>query len=414
MAWRFRPSDKVQHELALAMKLTMDHHSAPSGTMLADELQKNLAPWMGSELCMAVEMGYSMAYTYLSLGLNEYADRAETVIFNALPAAFTDDYWAHQYMTQPNQPWAKFNHHDYDESQPKLFTTAQSGVATVFGLEPQYPCCTVNFPQGWPKFVSHSWGRFGSSSLAHVLLGPSKVTMLIAGKEVTASCETLYPFDNVLQYRLESPVDFDFYIRVPTWYIPNETRISLNNSPATPVKPDSTSGLHRIKLPAGTSTVKFSIGIPTRIETRSNKAVSIYRGNLLYALEIGSTSTSQPARPFDNARGPPLPNTHHKSVRDHFLSNTTPWNTAIDPKSLKFSGPGNVASDSRVFSPDADGPAFTVQGCEVEWPLYLDTTPDWPPVKPKCIGEPTEFRLVPYGSAKLHMSELPVIDLENI
>ena len=415
VAWRMRPSDTVLQESERALRLTFDHHGAPSGTMLADELQRNRAPWMGSELCMAVETGYSMAYMYLSLGLNEYADRAETVIFNALPAAFTDDYWGHQYMTQPNQPWAKFNAHDIDDSQPKLFTTAQSGVANTFGLEPQYPCCTVNYPQGWPKFVGKSWGRMGANGLAHILLGPSVVSTIVKDGQLSVSCETNYPFGNTLIYKVKSNTECELYVRVPSWYVHDKSLISVNGGRPDSLSPNSKTGLHQVKIPAGESTITYVIGTKVCIEPRSNGAVSIHHGNLLYALEISSSTVTAPPHHFNDPRGPPYADFPFSEIKDSQLTNMSPWNVAIDPSTISYFGIDSTKATDLclpVFAQSASPTYMTVKGCEVEWPLYLDATPDWAPKEPKCTGSVKEYRLIPYGGAKLHMSELPVVKLD--
>ena len=49
--------------------------------------------------------------------------------------------------------------------------------------------------------------------------------------------------------------------------------------------------------------------------------------------------------------------------------------------------------------------------CGIEWGIEKGTAAP-PPLKAerKCLGEWREVRLVPYGSAKLHMAELPVVD----
>jgi hypothetical protein len=74
--------------------------------VIADERQDGLAPWQGTELCTAVEVIFSQAYNYRALADGSYADSAELAAFNALPGGVTGDWWAHQYMSQANQPVA--------------------------------------------------------------------------------------------------------------------------------------------------------------------------------------------------------------------------------------------------------------------------------------------------------------------
>lgn len=46
---------------------------------------------------------FSLGYLFRAFGNNRYADKAELAAFNALPAAMSPDWWAHQYVTQTNQ-----------------------------------------------------------------------------------------------------------------------------------------------------------------------------------------------------------------------------------------------------------------------------------------------------------------------
>lgn len=84
-------------------------HGARSGTIIADEHLAGLSPQRGygvvlhyiftiianslfrSELCTAVELMFSYAYLYRFYGDNKFADQAELVAFNALPAAISPD-----------------------------------------------------------------------------------------------------------------------------------------------------------------------------------------------------------------------------------------------------------------------------------------------------------------------------------
>lgn len=82
-----------------AVDMTIKYHGSSSGTIIADEYLGGLSPQRGSELCMTVEMMYSMSYLYRFMGDNDFADRAELAAFNALPAAISADWWSHQYVT---------------------------------------------------------------------------------------------------------------------------------------------------------------------------------------------------------------------------------------------------------------------------------------------------------------------------
>ena len=112
------------------VRLVFAHHGAHSGTITADEQLAGRSPNRGSELCMAVETMFSMAYLYQFHGTNAFADRAERVAFNALPAMMAPDWWAHQYVALANQPWAI-------NTRRTVFANV-NGYGTTFGLEPNY------------------------------------------------------------------------------------------------------------------------------------------------------------------------------------------------------------------------------------------------------------------------------------
>ena len=82
------------------------------------------------------------------LGDPAFGDRLERIAFNALPGTFTPEMWAHQYDQQANQVECVVGKHVW---------TTNNDDANIFGLEPNFGCCTANLHQGWPKFASHLW-----------------------------------------------------------------------------------------------------------------------------------------------------------------------------------------------------------------------------------------------------------------
>ncbi len=57
----------------------------------------------GTELCTVVETMFSFEVLFSILGDPVFAERAEKLAYNSLPATITSDMWAHQYLQQGNE-----------------------------------------------------------------------------------------------------------------------------------------------------------------------------------------------------------------------------------------------------------------------------------------------------------------------
>ena len=91
-----------------------------------------------------------------------------------------------------------------------------SGESHLFGLEPNFGCCTANFNQGWPKLALSTFMR-SQKGLASVILAPSVVSCQIGEARVTCELRTDYPFREALTYVVttDRPVRFPLSIRIP-------------------------------------------------------------------------------------------------------------------------------------------------------------------------------------------------------
>ena len=383
---------------------TFTYHGTPSGGIIGDERLAGLSPVRGVELCSVVETMFSLTYNYHALGEKDYADKAEMAAFNALPVMVMPRWWAHQYIAQTNQPIS------HELSQTPFWNVGPNGQR--FGLEPNYPCCTVDFPQGYPKFLSASFARHGSHGLVHALLGPAEVdTRNGNGTHVHVSCKTNYPFNHVLYYTVdveEGILWFSF--RVPGWAVLEQTTIAVDGRPSQPVFPDPVTGMHTVQLKAGRSIIVYEIGASIRVEPRANDTVAIYHGALLYAVSpFGVYEHRSPAR-YPEGTAP-------AEASDWKITPRSPWAVAIDTSTLHYFGYPNRDDENLpnpIWEENAPPTLISALACEIEWPTDggYAAIPPWKEQR-NCTGRAFMIGLKPYGSSKLHMAELPTVDLRH-
>ncbi|MBO5069982.1 MAG: glycoside hydrolase family 127 protein, partial [Roseburia sp.] len=153
-----------------------------------DECLAGLSPIQGSELCSVAELMYSYELLYAYTGDKKWAERLEVIAFNALPATISDDMWTHQYLQMSNQiSCERF------PNRPVFRTNGPE--AHLFGLEPNYGCCTANFNQAWPKFALSAFMHRGNEVLSAI-----PVTSVLKTDDISVTLETNYPFENTLSY----------------------------------------------------------------------------------------------------------------------------------------------------------------------------------------------------------------------
>ncbi|MFS2111051.1 beta-L-arabinofuranosidase domain-containing protein [Sphingomonas sp. Sphisp140] len=186
------------------------YHGLPIGIYSADEHLAGRSPSQGVELCAIVEAMYSLELGLAITGDAVLGDRIERIAYNALQATFTDDMWAHQYDQQPNQIRCAHEKGPWTTNGPE---------ANLFGLEPNFGCCTANFHQGWPKLVASLWMATAEGGLAKTIYGPCEVTTIVGEVPVTLREETDYPFRDQVTIHVDParPTRFPIALRVPGW-----------------------------------------------------------------------------------------------------------------------------------------------------------------------------------------------------
>src|SRR5262249_3783202 len=218
--------------------------------------------------------------------------------------------------------------------------------ANIFGLEPNYGCCTANMHQGWPKFTSHLWMRTPDDGLAAMAYAPCTLETSVKGKPIRIETRTNYPFDDEvsLTIKAKAPVRFPLLLRVPAWAKPTLVVIDWSNAPGDmsgTIEVLKSGTLHRLDMEWKDNTsISFTLSGLVKIRRGYHDSVAIERGPLVYALKIGSD--------WKLLKGKP-------PFADWEVYPTTPWNYAlqlnveIPEKSITFT---KRAVGDRPFSPE--------------------------------------------------------------
>ena len=391
------------------------NHGQAGGRFSGDEHLSGKSPDRGTELCAVVEYMYSLEELFAIFGDNRLADRLELLTYNALPGTTTPDMWAHQYDQQSNQVVVN--------GEKRAWST-NGDYSNIYGLMPNFACCLANMHQGWPKFVSNLWMSTNDNGLIAVAYGPSTVKALVGkGQPVEITEETNYPFDGKIRFRIMSdkPVRFSFYMRIPGWA---DTAVISYKDKILYEKGGATAQIFSRWDPDEVITLKLPMDI--RAENRYNNSLSLLRGPLYFSLRIGKEYKSVKIN-YDNFG--------YMGSVDWEINPLTPWNYGLmtdrnnlkrgikvisgEPGKYPFADRGDMiwSTDSARYLPwEQDAPVIIkTRGMLIPGWTLKDNSADIPPespVKPESSNEIIE--LVPYGSARLRITEFPVIDLSQI
>ncbi|KAI2633742.1 hypothetical protein GGS26DRAFT_61096 [Hypomontagnella submonticulosa] len=406
--YRMSHDEALRTQTRTAVDLLEQYHKSLAGTIIGDEFVTDLNPIRGAELCTAAEMTFSMAYIHQYLGDNDLADWAEQVAFNAVPGSIFPDWWSHQYVQQENQPWSRNL-----SVTPEMWVNVGS-YGNVFGLEPNYPCCTVNHGQAYPKFLANSFTLTQDGGIAHTLLIPGSVSTSLGNNKVSITADTNYPFGMTIKYSIKADADFTFYARIPGWADKSSTIIGPSGGSGAPLSP-SDQGLHKVEVSKGTSSFTINLSTEPRVVTRANSTAAIYYGPLLYSIYIDSDVSQMSPLSFDGS-GEVAASSTTTHTHDHVIvpTNKTAWNIAIDPSQIRVVQADVSTLSNPIWDLGAPPVELRVAATEIEWDIVYDTAANPSPEPRRLEKKSFSARLVPFGSAKIHMAHLPVLKLDKV
>lgn len=360
----------------------MKYHGQAHGMFSGDEWLSGTHPSQGVELCAVVEYMFALENLSRIFGEGRFGDILEKVAFNALPATISSDWTSHQYDQQVNQIMCNVAKRNWSNNDD----------ANIFGLEPNFGCCTSNMHQGWPKLASHLWMSDGDGGLAAVSYAPCLVqTKVGSGAKATLEVSGGYPFNEEIQMKLsiQQPEHFTISFRIPEWCALPELQINgemttLNAQMGyAKISRDWNDGDH----------INLSLPMKVKNSSRSLYAVSVERGPLVYVLPIGEQWNQLVQR---------------DKFHDWELYPTTIWKYGL------MAGAEYEVLKSPILQQPFDALQTPIRlktkGQQViNWRMEGNNA-DAPPIIPNVEGQPIQdLTLVPYGSARLRIGEFPLI-----
>ena len=368
------------------------YHGLPNGMFSCDEHLAGLDPSQGSELCTVVEYMFSLEHSLAIVGDPSLGDRLEKLAFNALPGTFTDDMWAHQYNQEPNQVECSLHHKPWTTDGPE---------SNLYGLEPNFGCCTANFHQGWPKFAASPFMLSGAQDntahdgLVAAVYAPCEVNTVLRGTPVQVVEETGYPFHGAVHFTVNpaAPLSFPIEFRIPAWAAGATILVNGRAEPAP--LPASFARVERTWR-AG-DRVEITFPMTPRLSRWFNDSVAVERGPLVFSYGVGESWVKLRTRGM---------------TADWQVYPTTPWNYAL---SLDAAVPAKsiTVTEAEV----GEGP-FTSRHAPVKLRVKARRLNQWQaedgaanplPQSPVASDQPEEtITLISYAAAKLGVTAFPV------
>lgn len=384
--WSLISGSEDDRRAVLRMLADLDrYHGLPNGIFSADEHLAGRNPSQGTELCTVVETMFSLEQSLAIVGDPALGDRLERIAFNALPGAFTDDMWAHQYNQEPNQIIVGLHSKPWTTDGPE---------SNLYGLDPNFGCCTANYHQGWPKFAASLFVLSADDGLAATAYAPCEVRTAVRGVDVSVTEETEYPFRGGIRLTVdpESPVSFPFLLRIPAWA--EGARLRINGKPFPAPQPGTFARIERTWHKGDVIELEFPLA--PRASVWYHDSVALERGPLVFSYGIGEDWLKLRDRGL---------------TADWQVYPTTQWNYA-----LTASPEGDTGEISVTEAAVGKGP-FTATGAPVTLHAKGRKLPKWMgvdgvaepvPQSPVSSDQAEEtVPLIPYAAAKLRITAFP-------
>jgi len=356
------------------------YNGRPTGIFTGDECLSGLSAIQGTELCAVAEQMYSYEHLFAFTGENKWAELLEKIAFNAFPATNSDDMWTHQYDQLSNQiACVKFPVYPH-------FRTNNS-ESHLFGLEPNFGCCTANMNQAWPKLAISTFMHNNDTVISAVPLPCNLKT-----EDFSINLETNYPFENSFTYKINSKKNFTLKVRIPSF----AKELMVDGQKA------ENCGELSFNIASGDAK-EISISFKTEIELTdcAHNLKAVKYGSLIFSLPIKYEKVMHEYIKDNVERKFPY--------CDYELLCRSDWNYGFADTEFEL-----VQKTIGEIPFSSENPPLVIKAnlSKIDWGYAdgYDTLCAKIPESTKALGEKETLELYPYGCAKLRMTEMPIVE----
>jgi DUF1680 family protein len=387
----------------------------PGGMFGSDENSRlgRIDPRQGVETCGIVEQMTSDEIMLRITGDDFWAENCEDVLFNSFHSAFMPDMRSLHYVTSPNMVLCDGANH-----APGIQNRGPFLIMNPFSSR----CCQHNHGFGIPYYIQNLWLAAPDKGLAVALYNASTVHAKVGteGTEVTVNEETHYPFNETIQFTLQTPkqVSFPLYLRIPSW-CKTKPELQLNGKSvsAGQWKPGSYIRIER----DWSNNDKLELKLPMEISIRTwqvnQNSVSVNYGPLTFSLKIkeryhkvSSTETAIGDSAWQK-------NADQAAWPSFEIFPDSPWNYGLVVNSGDLSQSFKLVrkafpKDNFPFTADAAPLAIEAKGRRIpSWKIDQYGLCGILPPSPTHTEEPVEdIQLLPMGAVRLRISAFPVVE----
>lgn len=256
----------------------------------------------------------------------------------------------------------------------------------MFGLEPNYGCCTANFHQGWPKLALSAFMHTENEVICAVPV-PSQLDCNLA----EIALDTEYPFQNALRYAVKAKKNFTLRVRVPSF----AKNLTVSSKACA-----NTGEVCFVFGQGEEKTIHICFDTEARLVDRPHDLKSVQCGSLVFSLPIAYDKVMHEYESKGVERKFPY--------CDYEYVGRDGWNRGFADTKLIVERRG---VQDVPFSEAGPPVVIKAQMQEIAWGLEdgFEHVCAKVPESRTGIGAAEGKELYPYGCAKLRMTEMPLL-----